>query len=327
MEIKKLSTDDDYARWDSFVSSSSNGTIFHKSFWLTAWGGDFDIWGTFKGNNLVGGFVAPCRKYLGMDLVAPPPLTPYSGIVFPSSKGKYTAKLSNEKELAAECAAFLKKRYKWGIISLDPTTIDMQPFIWDGFEASPHYTYILDAADIDQVWKNMVAERRNDIRKAENDGLSVIVAPSFEPVIDLVEKTFQRQDMSPRWKDTARRYYDALDLRGLCKGFLCVDAQGNNIATCFIIWDEKRAYYLLGGYDAENKHHGGSALCLWEAIRFTSLELGLKEFDFEGSMVPQIERSFRKFGGQLTPYYQIRWGLGVDAAIKFRKLLKRRFRS
>jgi hypothetical protein len=31
--------------------------------------------------------------------------------------------------------------------------------------------------------------------------------------------------------------------------------------------------------------------------------LGIKYFDFEGSMLPQIEIFFRGFGGQLVPYY------------------------
>ena len=83
--------------------------------------------------------------------------------------------------------------------------------------------------------------------------------------------------------------------------------EGKAIAAVYIVWDEKRSYYLLGGYDAEESHHGASALAMWEAIRFTKEELGLKEFDFEGSMVPSIEMFFRKFGGTLTPYYSVRW--------------------
>lgn len=45
--------------------------------------------------------------------------------------------------------------------------------------------------------------------------------------------------------------------------------------------------------------------------------LGLKYFDFERSMIPQIERYFRGFGGQLTPYYRIN-----KAKLPFEILLK-----
>ena len=62
------------------------------------------------------------------------------------------------------------------------------------------------------------------------------------------------------------------------------------------------SYYILGGYDVDERHHGASAIAMWEAIKFTKEELGLNQFDFEGSMVQQIERFFRKYGGKLTPY-------------------------
>ncbi|MCL5071056.1 MAG: GNAT family N-acetyltransferase, partial [Actinobacteria bacterium] len=105
----------------------------------------------------------------------------------------------------------------------------------------------------------------------------------------------------------------ALEKAGRCRAFVTRNAQGEAIAGVYIIWDEKRCYYLLGGYDPEQSHHGGSALAMWEAIRFTKNELGLDEFDFEGSMVPQIEQFFRKFGSRLTPYYTVSWTKpGID---------------
>ena len=34
-------------------------------------------------------------------------------------------------------------------------------------------------------------------------------------------------------------------------------------------------------------------------------ELGLNQFDFEGSRIQPVEQFFRKFGGKLTPYYTV----------------------
>ena len=82
---------------------------------------------------------------------------------------------------------------------------------------------------------------------------------------------------------------------------------GKAIAVVYIVWDEKRSYYILGGYDVEESHHGASAIAMWEAIKFTKEELGLNQFDFEGSMMQPVELFFRKFGGKLTPYYTVSW--------------------
>ena len=47
---------------------------------------------------------------------------------------------------------------------------------------------------------------------------------------------------------------------------------------------------------------------------------GLKAFDFEGSMLPEVEKFFRGFGGDLIPYYTINKAfLPVEMALKFMK--------
>jgi len=44
-------------------------------------------------------------------------------------------------------------------------------------------------------------------------------------------------------------------------------------------------------------------LCIFEGIKLAN-QLG-KKFDFEGSMLPNIEKNFRKYGGVQKPYFRI----------------------
>ena len=94
------------------------------------------------------------------------------------------------------------------------------------------------------------------------------------------------------------------------------------VSASFCIYDQTTAYYLFGGYDHENRHHGAGALSLWTALGYAK-GLGLKYFDFEGSMVPDIERHFRGYGGTLTPYYRVNKALLPLEMIL--KLFKREF--
>jgi len=318
MELKLLSKNQDIQKeWDHFVTSSPSGTLFHKSLWLNAWGGNYDLWGLYKGAELVAGFVAPYKSLLRMRVVVPPTLTHYSGILFKKYEGKYVSKITSEKEMARELAILVRKKYRRGILSFSPSIDDMQPFIWEGFEVSPMYTYLLDVSDPEQTLKEMNADTRNSIKKAQNDGLSVVVTDSIDEIIELVKKTFMRQGEYPTLS-AAFKYHKELLRENLYKGFICVDKDGNKIATYCIVWDEKRSYGFLSGYDAKKKHKGATSLCVWEAIKYISKYLDTIEFDLEGSMIPKIERFNRNFGGKLTNYYEIKWGWGIDSMTKFR---------
>ena len=306
-EIRSLN-EGEFPLWDAFVEESPGGTLFHNTFWLKASGRKFVIYGYFKGGELFAGIPLAYETMLGLKIVNQPPLTPYLGVVFKKRDSKYVSRISEEKEVSSGLARRLRKDFGSGILHFTPGAKDLQPFIWEGFSPGIRYTYINNLTDgLEGLWQSMNDKRRNDIRKAEADGIEVIATDDFEKVYSLVEKTFSRQEKAVAFKSAAFRYDMALKERKQCRGFLAGNKDGVPIAAVYIAWDSKRSYYLLGGYDPARSHHGASALAMWQAIKFTREELGLEEFDFEGSMVPQIEQFFRKFGGALTPYFTVSW--------------------
>ena len=68
--------------WDDFMGDASQGTLFHKSYWLGASGENFKIYGCFKNGNLVGGFPIICRSKFSIKQAVRPYLTRYLGVVF-----------------------------------------------------------------------------------------------------------------------------------------------------------------------------------------------------------------------------------------------------
>ena len=73
-------------------------------------------------------------------------------------------------------------------------------------------------------------------------------------------KTFQRQNKKARFKSTAFKYNEVLSQKGQRNSFLAKNKEGKVIAAMYIVWDEKRSYYLISGYDVEERHHGLSAV-------------------------------------------------------------------
>jgi hypothetical protein len=102
--------------------------------------------------------------------------------------------------------------------------------------------------------------------------------------------------------------------------FAC-DEAGRVHAVVYVVWDERAAYYLMGGADPRLRTSGASSLLMWEAImrarRVTDV------FDFEGSMLRPVERFFRAFGGHQTPYLDvIRANRPAQAALALRADLR-----
>lgn len=306
-EIRPLD-ESEFPLWDRFVDKSSKGTLFHKSFWLGASGEKFVIYGYFKGGELYAGIPLTHHTRVKFKIASHPALTPYLGVLFKRQDTKYVKRISQEKEISRIIARRLKDDFHLVNFRFPPGFSDLQPFIWEGFSVGVRYTYVINLdSSLEDIWNSMEDTRRNDIRKAERDYISTIFSNDFEQTFSLVEKTLARQDMRAGFKAAAFSYNEALKLSNQCKSFLAKDKNGDYMAVVYIVWDNKRSYYLLGGYDHEKSHHGASAIAMWEAIRFAKEKLSLREFDFEGSMIPQVEQFFRKFGGEQTPYYTVSW--------------------
>jgi lipid II:glycine glycyltransferase (peptidoglycan interpeptide bridge formation enzyme) len=314
--------DDSRAAWNTFVASSPAGTIFHKTYWLDAWGGKYDILGIYEGSTLMGGFAAPYRAFSSQKTVATPSFAPYSGLIYREADGKTVTRTSKEKDVSATLAASLKKYYRWGTVSFHHAVTDLQPFIWDGFDVYIGYTYILDISDLDKTLRNMSRQRTQNIKKAASSGLKVKTSATFDEIVPLIKETYKTQGIDFP-ESLVRRYEKELSKRNTCRSFLCTDNADNPLAAYFLVWDEKRAYTLLAGHYPEKGNAFAGPFCFWEAVKFASCELGLKELDHAGSMIPRVERFVRDFGGRITPYYGVRWGNGLGLMTRVYKLLRR----
>jgi len=306
-KIKTLE-EKEYPEWNNLVDNSPNGTIFHKSWWLKASGRDFVIYGYFREKKLYAGIAFCFKKILQFRIASHPPLTPYSGILFMKQNLKYVNKLSETKQITTEIVSKIKNDFSSIAFSFFPGTVDLQPFIWKGFSTSIGYTYIINLdKDLDEIWNNMSSKTKNHIRKAEKDGICVIETNNFNSGFNMVKKTFKRQNKKTYFESVAHKYDKILKKKKQSRWFIATKPNGKAVAAIYIAWDNKKSYQLLAGYDQNKYNRGSVAFAIWKAIQFSKKKLGLNQYDFEGSMLPEIEKFFRKFGGDLTSYYTVNW--------------------
>ncbi len=291
------------------VLNRQYGTIFTSLEWLKLFTPRIKLYGLYnKNRELIGGIAIYLEKKYGLKIVKNPPVTPCSLWITPSSSSKIFSIQSYYKSTLKELAYFLKEKFSQKILYLSfPYSItDFQPFIWEGFKVSPRYTYLLNLnVCIDDIKEQMSPARRNDIRKALRDGLEIREIKTIEDkktALDLVAHTFKRQNKQIDLDIIKKILFKFLKPQN---GFGYITYREEiPLATSICIYDKRTAYYILGGYNSKEKHHGAGALSLWNCI-LKAKEKNLRTFDFEGSMIPNIERYFRGFGGKITPYFAI----------------------
>lgn len=317
MKITKLQLEDEL---NFNQLAQSYGTIFNTIEWAKIFNNQICPYGIYNDHaQLIGGFILFKEKKFGLTLYLNPPFSPEIGPFLKVDAQNPVSVMDTWKRTLYLMTDFIEKLpYAIVSFSLSRNIIDVQPFIWKEFKVIPEFTYLLDLTmSIEDIWMRMSNERRKNINKGRKDGLSVKKIEDFEVIKNLVVETFSRQK-----KRIDEFYLNRIFFRFANKNNSFAYATYRDtvpIAASFCIYDKNTAFYLLGGYDHKKKHHGAGALSMWEAIKYAK-DLGLMYFDFEGSMVPQIERYFRGFGGLLTPYYRVNKAtLPLEIILKFYK--------
>ena len=240
-----------------------------------------------------------------MSIVSALPLTPYLGPLFRKQESMNRLhRISLMKKVNKMYAKLLKTM---GLVTFYPFShehADLQPYLWEGFDVHVRYTYVIDLKNsLDNIWKSMDKRRRWEIKRALKSGIVVEESTKITEFIRLFNESMKRHKIERRYEDIWMKLFHECSPRNMCKIFTAYAKNGESIASIFIVWDNKRTYYIGSGMSVSMQ--GASSLLIWRAIEF-SKKMSLLEFDFEGSSIPSIEEYFRKFGGELRMVQYIR---------------------
>ena len=261
-----------------------------------------------KSGNINGALVYQKVKLKGLfDAIVMPELTPNTGIWLrlpDADKSKQYSKYTTTKQILENLiaqlpnTAFYHQKFHYELT-------DWQPFFWQGFEGSPHFTYLLENInDLETTFNNFKGSVRTDIRKAERQ-LIIEESNDIKQFYAFCISSFAKQGMKPPFSfENIERLDKALKDRGLRSVLIAKDTEGLIHASVFIVFDKNSAHYLVGGSDVERRGSGALPFLLWAAIQKASAR-GLSVFDFEGSMIPSVEYAFRNFGARQVPYFRL----------------------
>jgi hypothetical protein len=166
--------------------------------------------------------------------------------------------------------------------------------------------------------------KRKNLKKAARE-VRIDATATVDDLYDHHCRTLAKQGATISYgRDYLRRVYEAAGKVGGVLVRRAIGLDGAVHAIILVVYDRKSAYYVVSSIDPEFRNSGSATLLLLQAIE--EVKLFTDRFDFEGSMIPGVERSFRKFGARQTPYFMISRGSDMRGRIlKLGERLMRRF--
>lgn len=178
------------------------------------------------------------------------------------------------------------------------------PFFLNDYSEITRYTYVVDTKKTySEIFSNYSVNVRNALRKAQKH-LRVVETNDVSKFYEVYSKTFKRQNICvPISEAQFYAIYKGCKEHECARLLFAVDDNEVVHSVAMIVWDSSSVYYLLNGTDPLLKNYQGNTLLIDEGIQ-TAVKMK-RLFDFEGSVIPGVNKAFREYGGVPMRYFRI----------------------
>jgi len=322
--VEILDSRSDFAEWDAFNASSPQGSVFSYSWWLqTACGERFKIILYRNGKGIVCGLPLVTDKKGPFTVSMLPRYTQTLGPIFqPFEDAKEYSKISTQIEALNAIIPHIP-RCTYLNMRCHHSYTNLLPFIWSGYSSEVRFTYLFDdLSDTERIYEGITSKYRNKISKAQNSGVEVCESDDIEAFIETIRislprNIFKGSAEAIRKLDAACREHNARRL------YVAADQTGLVHSSLYVVYDRHCTYNLIQGGDLGLRKSGANILAMWRSIQDAAGQS--RSYDFEGSMLQNIEIVFRSFGAIQKPYYTLKKYAGMNFVSKSIQLVKKLF--
>lgn len=317
--------------WDSFVEQAPAGTIFHSSKWLALYNA-LNIPGQQQRviccreqseGKIIGGCTFLEKHRYGFRLAVNAIATQYAGFLLPPPTAeKLSATLTMQRLIFSALAQYLCQRFHQVWLFNAPGITDLRPLQQSRWLVSPAYTYFINTERLESFWEQIDGSIRRQIKKGEKSGFKLTDNFQASEFLGLLTESFRRHRATN--PIPAEFVIQLLQSPALQENRLLIGAEDNagQLASGIVVlYDRRRAYYVLAATRSDALGSGVHSWLIWELFQQLNRR-GIFQFDFLGANIPSIARFKEKFNPQLVTYYcTIYWGSLLLRGLKWLKQL------
>ncbi len=302
--------------------------IFIQDWWLDAVCGA-DNWNVLlsyaNDESVKGSLCFYVKEKMGLKYITQPKFSQNTGLWLNYPKDlSHEKKLSFEKETCFDLIKQLEEYTKANRIvfyqqAFDTRYTNWLPFYWKGYQQTTAYTYRIEY--ISKKNENDLLLQYNNSKQKEIKRSKKRKLEFHEDLqIDVFYK-HHKDTLHKRGRDISYDYSLIEKIHRTVKEhksgtiLYITNQTGEIYCARFIIWDKIGAYSLASSTNQEQKTSGASSLLFHYCINYAKNFVDV--FDFEGSMIEDVENSYRKFGTIQTPYLCINKIMTNNKLIKY----------
>jgi serine/alanine adding enzyme len=181
-------------------------------------------------------------------------------------------------------------------------------FIKNGYYHEEHLNILIDLQKSEeQLWKELHTKRRNEIRKAEKEGLEFMIIENlseFEKSYEILKSLYARIKLPIHKKDIFLNVFQSLLPHGYST-FFGAYFNGELVGTMVAFSYKGTMYNWYAGSNADFYKKYPNDFLPWKIFLWAK-ENGFKIFDWGGAGKPNVPYGVRdykeKFGGQFVNY-------------------------
>lgn len=301
--------------WDTIVSSSSNGTIFHTVEWLRLVQKQSEVEFLplmfYKGAQLVAIYPLFIQKQGMIKVALSPPSRSYMLYLGPVIADYNSLKQDKKETLYFEIQQeidkyiFETKGCKYARIRTSPGLYDSRPLRWSGYNVTPYYTYRIDLTKgIDHIWEQFEGKLRVKINKTIKDGVTVRMGDieDLEFIHKLLYNRYIQQGIKPKdYKQYLLDIYEKFYPDNL-KIFIA-EYKGERISGTFNICWKNIMYLWVGVPKSELPGISPNDLINWEAIKWSQTN-GVEYYEeMDSGDDPRLTHFKSKYNPDLVIWY------------------------
>ena len=193
---------------------------------------------------------------------------------------------------------------------------DPRPFIWNGFDPTPRYTYEVDLSpDEDDLFMSFSSDVRKNVRKAEDFEYDLYEgdAADVERIVSRVQERHEEQDVSYNvTKAFARDLYRSLP-DGTARAYVC-ERDGRFVGGKITLEDDETLYGWQTVADLDDDLPA-TDLIDWEVIR-RAKDRGLERVDLVGANDERLCGYKAKFNPRVRTHYTLEQGSVATDTLK-----------